>query len=242
MSLYDRWILPRLLDLAMSQRQLGPYRAGLVAQAEGRVLEIGIGSGLNLPFYGPGVELIIGLDPSEPLLSTAGKRARAAGREVALMRASAAAIPLAEASVDFARHDLDALFDPRPLGRSRRDAPRAAAGWKAAFRRAWALARSRRPALAAQAHAFVAAHRRRLPSRSQDRRTGPRRWLRDPGARGRLCTRSAPVHLHVRWPGMLRRPGKGPRSRSPAEPEACNARGSGGDTRAPRALPPRTRP
>ena len=100
MSLYDRWVLPRLLDFAMGQRQLSAYRARLVSQAEGRVLEIGIGSGLNLPFYGPGAEFILGLDPSEPLLSMVRRRARAAGREVGLMRASTTAIPLAEACVD----------------------------------------------------------------------------------------------------------------------------------------------
>ena len=65
MSIYERWVLPPLLDLAMRQRQIGKYRRQLIPAARGRVLEVGIGSGLNLPLYAADVNTLVGLDPSE---------------------------------------------------------------------------------------------------------------------------------------------------------------------------------
>ena len=63
MGFYNDVILPRLCHLVMRNRRLAPYRERVIASAEGRVLEIGIGSGLNLPFYGPHVREIVGLEP-----------------------------------------------------------------------------------------------------------------------------------------------------------------------------------
>lgn len=57
MNLYERWILPPILDLIMQQKHLAKYRRAVVAAAHGRVLEIGVGSGLNFPLYGKQVEL-----------------------------------------------------------------------------------------------------------------------------------------------------------------------------------------
>jgi ubiquinone/menaquinone biosynthesis C-methylase UbiE len=85
----------------MRQSTLVPYRERVVSQAEGRVLEIGIGSGLNLPFYTSAVTSFIGLEPSPKLLSMAkhqGDEPGSARRE--LVEASAESIPLEDGSVD----------------------------------------------------------------------------------------------------------------------------------------------
>jgi hypothetical protein len=70
-ALYQRLILPRLINFGMRRKQFAALREQLVANASGRVLEIGIGSGLNLPFYPRDLELLLGLDPSPELLRMA---------------------------------------------------------------------------------------------------------------------------------------------------------------------------
>jgi ubiquinone/menaquinone biosynthesis C-methylase UbiE len=99
MDFYERWILPPLLDLVMRRKDLAKYRRAAVAAARGRVLEIGVGSGLNFPLYGKQVELVYGIDPSVRLLSIA-RRAAASGIPVELLLGSATAIPLADDAVD----------------------------------------------------------------------------------------------------------------------------------------------
>ncbi len=95
MGLYNDRILPHLIAVTMRHGELTPYRERVAGAAQGRVLEIGVGAGANLPFYGPGVSEVFGLDPSERLL----RIAREAG-PVHLLEASAEAIPLDAASVD----------------------------------------------------------------------------------------------------------------------------------------------
>jgi len=102
MSWYRRHILPHLVDLGMRQERLSAYRRRLLSDAEGRVLEIGVGSGLNLQFYGPATSELLALDPSPELLAMARKAAPAAPFPVAWLEASAEAIPLASHSVDTA--------------------------------------------------------------------------------------------------------------------------------------------
>jgi ubiquinone/menaquinone biosynthesis C-methylase UbiE len=100
MGLYQHYVVPCLTHLAMSQKQLLPFRRRIVGAAEGRVLEIGIGSGLNLPLYGATASSVIGLEPSTELLRRARPRATAAAVPMMLLDASAEAIPLDKASVD----------------------------------------------------------------------------------------------------------------------------------------------
>lgn len=100
MGFYQRHIVPCLTHLSMSQQQLLPYRRNIVGAAEGRVLEIGVGSGLNFAFYGAAARSVIGLEPSAELLRMARGRARAAQVPITLLDASAEAIPLDAGSID----------------------------------------------------------------------------------------------------------------------------------------------
>ena len=100
MSFYQQYVLPRLVHLAMRQEAMLPFRQRVIGAAEGRVLEIGIGSGLNLPLYGLTVRAVIGLEPSPELLLMARDRATAAPVPVDLLEASAEAVPLDDASID----------------------------------------------------------------------------------------------------------------------------------------------
>ncbi|WP_284735975.1 class I SAM-dependent methyltransferase [Dongia deserti] len=98
MSFYGTCIVPHLVHLAMRNKRLLPYRERTISAADGRVLEIGIGSGLNLPFYSGGVSEVIGLEPASRLLSMAGKQSRRV--PVALVEGSAEAIPIESGSID----------------------------------------------------------------------------------------------------------------------------------------------
>lgn len=72
MSIYDKYLLPHLLNCTCNQNPFIHQRRKVVPLAKGNVLEIGIGSGLNIPFYEPNrIEKIWGIDPSEELISMA---------------------------------------------------------------------------------------------------------------------------------------------------------------------------
>ena len=94
MGFYENRILPHLVNWTMRNRQFEPYRERVVSMAEGRVLEIGIGSGLNLRFYPQRVHEVLGLEPSERLLAMTDKAAGRPGLSVALIEGSAEAIPI----------------------------------------------------------------------------------------------------------------------------------------------------
>jgi len=92
--------LPRLVDVTMRNRAATRYRSLIVPKACGTVLEIGVGSGLNLPFYGTGVEHLYGLDPSAELLALAGKKARAVAFPIDFIAHACEEVPLDDGSVD----------------------------------------------------------------------------------------------------------------------------------------------
>jgi ubiquinone/menaquinone biosynthesis C-methylase UbiE len=102
MSLYDTYILPHLVNLAMRNQRLLPYRERVISAAQGRVLEVGIGSGLNLPFYPPQVTQLIGLEPAPRLLAMAHDASNRVSLPVTFIEGSAEAIPLDSKSIDTA--------------------------------------------------------------------------------------------------------------------------------------------
>jgi ubiquinone/menaquinone biosynthesis C-methylase UbiE len=102
MGFYGNWLFPRLLDMVMQQKQMMPFRQRIGAAATGRVLDVGIGSGLNLPFYGQQTERVFGVDPSAELLRFADQRAGQTSVPVELVRGSGEALPIEDKSIDTA--------------------------------------------------------------------------------------------------------------------------------------------
>lgn len=101
MSLYEQYVLPHVIHLACGMKAIGRQRAKVVPLAEGRVLEVGMGSGLNLPWYDPQkVEWVWGLEPSAGMRRKAGKRVAQAPVPVRWLDLPGEDIPLDNASVD----------------------------------------------------------------------------------------------------------------------------------------------
>ncbi len=98
---YDRHILPKALDLACGMPMIGRMRDRVVPRASGRVLEVGIGTGLNMRHYDKArVTHITGLDPALQLQPIARERIAQAGLSVDLVGLSAEKIPLPDAAFD----------------------------------------------------------------------------------------------------------------------------------------------
>ena len=101
MGLYDRHLLPHLIDFACGMGAVMKARSQLVPQARGRVLEIGIGSGLNLSFYDPQrVEVVVGVDPSAEMQALARERAARCQVPVEMIALELGQIQAADASFD----------------------------------------------------------------------------------------------------------------------------------------------
>ena len=98
MGLYQDRVVPHLVNFAMRNRLLEPYRQRIVGMAEGRVLEIGVGSGMNLSFYNRRATEVLGLEPHPRLLHMASHKPERVPTK--LIEGSAQAIPLDAGSVD----------------------------------------------------------------------------------------------------------------------------------------------
>ena len=101
MGLYAKHFLPLLIDITMRNKDTTRLRAEWIPKARGTVLEIGIGSGLNLRFYSSETNQVYGVDPSRELLRMARGRAVKTSRHVEFLPQSAEApIPLEADSID----------------------------------------------------------------------------------------------------------------------------------------------
>ena len=100
MGFYGDRIVPYLVHWGMRNRHLQPYRERVTSAAEGRVLEIGVGSALNLPLYPQRVCEIVGLEPAHRLVGMAREAAGRSRLKMTLVEASAESIPLEANSID----------------------------------------------------------------------------------------------------------------------------------------------
>jgi ubiquinone/menaquinone biosynthesis C-methylase UbiE len=100
MGLYRKLVLPYLTDFAMRDKAARARRSQLVPGAEGIVLEIGVGSGLNLPFYSPAVKHLYAVDPSPELLAMTRRKVEGMTFPVDLRCESAEQLSLDSRSID----------------------------------------------------------------------------------------------------------------------------------------------
>ncbi len=101
MSIYERYCLPHLLNLACNLRAVQQQRKKIVPLAKGKVLEVGMGTGLNIPYYDSDkIDFIWGLEPSEGMRKKAQSVIKKAPFEIRWLGVAGEEIPLEDNSVD----------------------------------------------------------------------------------------------------------------------------------------------
>ena len=101
MGFYARRVLPHIVNMAMKNKDATRLREAWVPKARGNVLEVGIGSGLNLPFYSSEVHRVVGVEPSLALQEMAAKRAATGRTRVDfLLQSAEEPRPLPDQSID----------------------------------------------------------------------------------------------------------------------------------------------
>ncbi len=99
MNLYNNYILPRLLNFGMNKEDINKLRPDVVEDISGTVLEIGFGSGLNLPYY-KDINKLYALEPSEELFNLSKDRIKEVKFPIEYIKASAEKIPFSDNSMD----------------------------------------------------------------------------------------------------------------------------------------------
>jgi len=101
MGFYETRVLPVMIDLACGAKPISKQRQKVVPLAEGRVLEVGMGSGINISFYDPSrIEFVWGLEPSEGMRRRAAPRLAKAPFEIRWLDLPGEEIPLEDDSAD----------------------------------------------------------------------------------------------------------------------------------------------
>ena len=101
MGFYENHVLPRLIDSACATKPILRQREKVVPQAEGRILEVGMGSAINIPFYDVSkVEMVWGLEPSEGMRRKAAPRIANAPFPIEWLGLPGEEIPLDDNSAD----------------------------------------------------------------------------------------------------------------------------------------------
>lgn len=170
-GLYAKYVLPYIIDVAMRNKETARLRASWIPRAHGEVLEIGIGSGLSLPFYSPEVHRVIGVDPSVELQRMARKKALNGAIEVEFLSQSAEErLPLGDASIDTAVVTWALCSIPNPAEALRQIQRVLKPGGSLIFLEHGCASRPARSRQARPPNANLEAYWRRLPPQSQSRR------------------------------------------------------------------------
>ena len=179
MGVYGDQVLPRIVDVVCGNQGAAVLRERACAPLQGRVVEIGFGSGHNAGFYPPAVTEVDAIEPSEVGWKLAATRVAAARSPDPSLgeRRSAPALP--RRRVRLRPVDLDPLHRPRSGCCADRAAPGAQTRGAAVLRRARARRRPWRSTLAATHRASLLTGRRRLPPHSRGRRAAGGGRLRD---------------------------------------------------------------
>jgi ubiquinone/menaquinone biosynthesis C-methylase UbiE len=101
MGFYSNYVVPRFVTCACGSKPIVRQRQKVVPRARGKILEIGLGAGHNIPHYDhERVDRVIGIDPCETSWQLAQERVNAVPFDVEFLAGSAEDIPLDDDSVD----------------------------------------------------------------------------------------------------------------------------------------------
>jgi ubiquinone/menaquinone biosynthesis C-methylase UbiE len=100
MGFYSQVLFPRLLDWSMSSPELSKYRQEILANVDGETLEIGFGTGLNLPFYPDSVEKLMTVDVNPGMNALAQKRVESSTIKVEQQVLNGEHLPMADNTFD----------------------------------------------------------------------------------------------------------------------------------------------
>ena len=101
MGWYRDRVLPRIIELAMRAPDYGPVRARVAGELDGEVLEIGFGSGHNIPYYPPGLTRVLAVDPAALGQKLAAERVRQSPVRVEFAGLDAGSLPAQDSSIDY---------------------------------------------------------------------------------------------------------------------------------------------